>query len=54
LCEACLRACAAVFGDVSKARGITGDDIAREEPIFMAMTRRATLEAAARNRRGKS
>jgi hypothetical protein len=37
-------------------RGITYDDIAREEPGFMArvtreMTRRATLETAARNRR---
>jgi hypothetical protein len=40
-------------------RGITADDIAREEPVFMAkvtreMTRRATLDAAARNRRKNS
>jgi hypothetical protein len=37
-------------------RGITLDDVAKQEPIFMAkvvreMTRRATLETAAKNRR---
>jgi len=60
LCAACLERCEktfSIFGDGDEPpRGITLDDVAKQEPIFMAkvvreMTRRATLDVAAANKR---
>src|SRR5580700_4629243 len=60
MCDACMKACERRFGfwrdGDPPPRGITLDDVAKQEPIFMAkvvreMTRLATLETAAKNRR---